>query len=145
MTAPTRAHFRQFIRETVRWGDMDALGHVNNARFFTYDESGRIAYFEPWKELDPGFWDAHGLILAHIGCDFLAQLRYPAQLDIGTRIARLGKSSLHTESAMFEGERAVAVVRGVVVWFDYRAQRPLPLPPRLREWIRAREALAPEE
>ncbi len=130
---------------SVRWGDVDMLGHVNNAKFFTYDESVRMSYFAPLRSLDASYFDAQGPILAHIACDFLAQLHYPAELEIGLRVTRMGRSSLHTESLMFDGERPVAAVRGVIVWFDYRAQTSLSVPEAVRGWIRAREALAPEE
>lgn len=145
MTDPRREDFSHITRLPVRWGDADALGHVNNAKFLTYDESARVAYFDPYKEIDPKFCDEHGLILAHIGCDFLSQLRYPADLEVGLRIARIGRSSLNTVSGLFTGERLVAKLRGVLVWFDYRNQKTMPVPDGVRAWIRGREKLAPEE
>jgi acyl-CoA thioester hydrolase len=137
--------FAQRISMPVRWGDMDRLGHVNNARFFSYDEDGRIAYFDSLLNQDERFWKDYGIILASIGCDFIAQLRYPATLEIGTRITRMGRSSLGTQSVMFWNERPVAVVKGVVVWFDYQNQKSLPIPEAARELIRAREIIKPEE
>jgi acyl-CoA thioester hydrolase len=137
--------FAHRIRLPIRWGDMDSMGHVNNVKFFTFDESGRIAYFDELARIDPTFWNDHGLILAHIGADFIAQLRYPATLDIGTRIARMGKSSLHTVAAMFSEGQLVAVVKGVIVWFDYVNQKPMPIPDHVREMIRKREVVKPEE
>ncbi|MDE0853098.1 MAG: thioesterase family protein [Nevskia sp.] len=145
MSPPGREQFRQFIPMTVRWGDMDALGHVNNVQYFRYGESGRIAYFDPLERDDPQFWKAYGIILASIGCDFLAQVHYPAQLEIGTRVTRMGRSSLNMQSGVFQDGRAVAVLHGVLVWFDYGAQKALPIPETVRAWIRAREAVAPEE
>lgn len=123
----------------VRWGDADMLGHVNNARFFTYAESARIAYFEDLLGEDPQFWKAYGFILARIDCDFLAQLRYPATLDIGTRVTRIGRSSIDIEHGMFLGEAAVARSQAVVVWFDYRTQKPAPVPAVARTFIDQRE------
>jgi acyl-CoA thioester hydrolase len=137
--------FAHRIELAVRWGDMDVMGHVNNAKFFTYDESSRIAYFDELARADPTFWSDHGLILAHIGCDFIGQLRYPATLTIGTRVSKLGRSSLHTLSAMFSEGRVVAVVKGVIVWFDYVNQKAMPIPEHVRTMIRKREVVAPEE
>jgi acyl-CoA thioester hydrolase len=122
-------------RLAIRWGDMDALGHVNNAMFFTYDESARLAYFGELMKGDAKFWNEYGLILAHIECDFIAQLKPPATLDIGFRISKAGRTSLQTEAGMFLGDTLVAITRGVVVWFDYRASTPLPLPDEVRERI----------
>ena len=54
-TLPTRASFRFWWPMTVRWGDMDAMGHVNNIMLFQYMESARVGFFETmgwkgWKE-----------------------------------------------------------------------------------------------
>jgi acyl-CoA thioester hydrolase len=145
MTQPTRGDFAFFLKLAVRWGDMDALGHVNNAKFFTYDESVRLDYFRQLMQDDPRFWNDYGLILAHIEADFLAQLKPPAQLDIGFRIARLGRTSLGTEAGMFLGKSLVAVTRGVLVWFDYRAGKPLELPESVKAKVLGYEKLAPAQ
>lgn len=145
MTVPDRSEFRFFHEITPRWGDMDALGHVNNVKFFTYDESARLEYFQQLMRDDPRFWKDYGLILARIEADFLAQLRLPAQLEIGFRIRRIGRTSLSTEAAMFRGPELVAVTRGVLVWFDYAASRPLPVPGAVRLRIRKASATPPEE
>ena len=142
---PARADFSHVTRIVVRWGDMDSLGHVNNAKFFTYDEQARLEYFQLFDALVPDLWKAEGLILARLGCDFLQQLHYPATLDVCLRIARFGRSSMDTETAVFEGERLVAVSKGVVVWFDYRAQKAAPIPDVVKAAIRQREVLAPLE
>ena len=143
MTTPKRSDFAFFLKLAPRWGDMDALGHVNNAKFFTYDESVRLDYFRQLMKDDPKFWNEYGLILAHIEADFIAQLKPPAELDVGFRIAKLGRTSMGTEAAMFAGEQLIAVTRGVLVWFDYQAGAALPVPDDVKARIRAREALAP--
>lgn len=145
MTPPQRRDFAFFLPLVTRWGDMDALGHVNNAKFFTYDESARLDYFQRLMQDDPKFWKEYGLILAHIEADFLEQLKPPAELAIGFRIAKLGRTSLRTEAAMFRGETCVAITRAIVVWFDYRAGTPLPLPDAFRAKVRAFEKVRPEE
>ena len=145
MTPPKRSDFAFFLPLVTRWGDMDALGHVNNAKFFTYDESARLEYFQQLMQDDPKFWKDYGMILAHIEADFLVQLKPPAELAIGFRISKLGRTSLRTEAAMFLGEQAVAITRAIIVWFDYRAGTPLPLPDAVRAKIRAFEKVAPEE
>lgn len=145
MTLPKRSDYAFFLPLTPRWGDVDMLGHVNNTKFFTYDECARLAYFDRLMQNDPKFWKEYGLILAHIGADFLAQLKLPAELRIGFRISKIGRSSLKTEAAMFRGEEAVAVTRGVVVWFDYAKNQALPVPDAVRTRIRDQETLKPEE
>jgi acyl-CoA thioester hydrolase len=140
---PRRNDFAFFLKLAPRWGDMDALGHVNNAKFFTYDESVRLDYFQRLMSGDAKFWNEYGLILAHIEADFIAQLKPPAELDIGFRIAKIGRSSLGTEAAMFRGEQLIAVTRGVLVWFDYRAGTPLPVPDEVKAKIRGVEKVPP--
>jgi acyl-CoA thioester hydrolase len=125
MSEISRAQFRHWLKIPTRWGDLDALGHVNNAHFFTYDESARVDYFSRLMAGDARFWKEYGLILAHIGCDFVAQLHHPAEVEVGFRVCRLGTSSLTTEAGMFLGDKLVAVTRSVLVWFDYVRQKSL--------------------
>jgi acyl-CoA thioester hydrolase len=119
----------------VQWGDMDALGHVNNARYFTWFESARIALFERLR-LDSTGTPEVGPILARTSCDFLAPVTYPAELVAGTRISRLGNTSFGMEYALRrvspEPERTVARGEGVIVLIDYRSGATLPIPDDLR-------------
>lgn len=142
---PQREDFAHFTRLDVRWGDLDSLGHVNNAVFFTFDEQARLEYFEAAARVVEGLWSRQGLILARIGADFVKQLRHPATIEVGLRIARLGRSSMETEGAVFEHGELVAATQGVVVWFDYEQQKPALIPEALRQLIRTRERLAPAE
>lgn len=142
---PRRQDFSYLHRLATRWSDMDLLGHVNNARFFSFDEDARLAYFHSLWADDPRFWKDYGFILASISCDFLSQLHHPSDLEIGFRIARLGRSSMQTQGALFVEERVVAVTRGVVVWFDYQQQKTQPLPEPVRAMIRQREVIPPLE
>lgn len=148
-TKPKEEHrieqFAQRMTIPVRWGDMDALGHVNNVKFFTFDESVRIAYFDELARADATFMKTHGMILAHIGADFIAQLHYPATLEVGLRVARIGRSSLNTVAAMFSDGKLIAVTKGVIVWFDYANQKTMAIPEHVRDLIRKRERVAPEE
>ncbi|TAM09011.1 MAG: acyl-CoA thioesterase [Nevskiaceae bacterium] len=138
--APRRGDYRWALRLAVRWDDMDSLGHVNNARYMTYAEAARLAYFEPLMGEEPGSRNLGlGMILASISCDFLQQLRYPADIVVGTRVTHVGRSSLTMEQTVFEGERAVANLRAVMVWFDYAAQKAVPIPDRARAYIAERE------
>ena len=141
-----RSDFAHIISLPVQWGDMDALGHVNNAIYFRYVESGRIAYFNAIGAdvgLDGG---GEGPILADIQCSFIGQLRYPAQIDIGTRTAKIGTKSFTVEAGIFlAGEHTpVATSKAVVVWFDYAHQRTAPLPDSLRQRVLELEAVPPE-
>jgi acyl-CoA thioester hydrolase len=142
---PTLADFGHFHELATRWSDCDMLGHVNNARFFTFDESARLDYFAGLIGNDRDFWQNDGFILASIACDFIAQLHHPAQIRFGFRVRRIGRSSMNTEGGLFVGERLIAVTRGVLVWFNYRDNQSAPAPEHARAYIRARERIAPDE
>jgi len=118
----------------VHWADMDALGHVNNARYFTWFESARMALFERVGLASVGTPEV-GPILAHTRCDFLAPVRYPADLVAGTRIDRIGTTSFTMGYAVAHTARPdepVARGEGVVVLIDYRSETKVAIPDELR-------------
>lgn len=125
---------------------MDSIGHVNNAIYFRYIESGRIAYFDAIEATAGLAGGGEGPILADIQCSFIGQLHYPAQIDIGTRTAKIGTKSFTVEAGIFRAgeDTPVATSTGVVVWFDYVNQRTAPLPDALRQRVLALEAVPPE-
>lgn len=141
-----RGRYTHFYPITVRWGEMDALGHVNNTVFYRYSEDGRLDYLQRALEISPDP-DSGGPILADLRCSFLQQLRFPADVEIATRTARIGTTSFHMEQALFHqgGTNAVAGFEAVLVWFDYAAQRSAAVPESVRAHIREIEQVAPEE
>lgn len=123
------------IELPIQWGDMDSLGHVNNARYFTWFESARIALFRE-VEMATGGTPARGPILARTSCDFLAPLEWPGEITVGTRIARIGTRSFTMEYAIARADfpdRPVATGEGVVVMMDYRRGETVEIGDELRE------------
>ncbi|HBR96735.1 MAG TPA: acyl-CoA thioesterase [Gammaproteobacteria bacterium] len=135
------AQFTHITEEHVRWGDCDMLGHVNNTLFLRYIESARIAYIEEVMHSDllPGA--QVGWVIADLHCNFRGQLHYPAKLETGSRITRVGSSSATIEAAIFaNGEPApVFTSTAVIVWCDYQEGKSLRIPDRIREAIRGHE------
>lgn len=122
---------------TLHWADMDALGHVNNARYFTFFETARMALFERVGLAAAGQPEI-GPILAHTRCDFLAPVRYPADLVAGTSIERIGNTSFTMGYAVAHaGGDVVARGQGVVVLIDYRSETKVPIPAELRAKLAA--------
>ncbi len=121
----------------VRFRDLDALGHVNNAVFLTFLESARIAY---WLELS-GRSGLAGMdmILARVEIDYRSQAGYRDKLEVGVRVAAVGRSSVTMEFRIVEREtqRLVAESRNVMVYYDYAANRSLPIPDQLRDKLAA--------
>ena len=111
----------------VRFRDLDALGHVNNAVYLTYFESARMAW---WMHLthrtDLRRMD---MILARAEVDFRSPAAYAEVLDVGVRCASIGRSSFVVEQAITERRtrRLVAEARKVLVHYDYAAGRSMPL------------------
>lgn len=144
MNAPTRDQFRYLCPIATRWGDVDMMGHVNNAKYITYDEQARTDYLAA-REAEAGLTAGPNFILARIACDFLEQLHHPSQIEYGVRIVKIGRSSMTTQGAIFVGERCHSRTEGVVVWFDYKAQRVMPVPEAMRLAVRAFEVVKPSE
>ena len=97
----------------VQWGDLDALGHVNNTRYFTWFESARIALFERVGLANTGADLTVGPLLATTTCDFLRPLHYPDTVVVGARVSRMGNTSFTMEYAVERtAEPGVVVARG---------------------------------
>jgi acyl-CoA thioester hydrolase len=119
---------------------MDAVGHVNNAAYFTYCESARIEYFD---RIGVGrFTDAaEGPALVQAALNFRRQVRHPAVLEVGVRAPEVRNRSFRMDYGIFFEATDTVVADGtsVVVWADYRAGRAIEVPARVREAIAALE------
>jgi acyl-CoA thioester hydrolase len=134
-----------FCREVeIRFADTDAMGHVNNARYLTYCEIARAAYYEAvtGRQLPLGVHGAtEGMILADIRVTYRAPAFYGETLSVETRVARIGSSSFMMEHRLtapdsrYGARRLVATAESVLVTYDYAAERPIPVPPELIEAI----------
>jgi len=129
---------------TVRWGDMDSLGHVNNAKYFTYAESARMSYFAAVRMQEHREGERYGPALVTATLNFRRQVRYPAELEVATRVSEIGRSSFKMEYEIFYRgtEERVADGTGVIVWTDYGTGRSVPLPESLKAEIRRFEGMA---
>ena len=127
------------VRIPVRWGDQDALGHVNNATFFRYVEQARIEWLAgvpdaPWTG---GAEAAQGPLVVHLAMDFRAPVVYPATVEVDVLAGRVGRTSLGLDHELRVGGEVVATAQSVLVWADYAAGRPVPVPDGLREILSA--------
>jgi acyl-CoA thioester hydrolase len=127
----------------VRYGDLDPQGHVNNARYLTYLEQARVAYFGRL-----GLWDGRllhrnriGIILADAHVTFKAPILLGQDLRVGLRVSRLGHKSLTMEYCLEDGEtgQELAQASTVLVAYEYESGRTIPLPDEWREAITAFE------
>lgn len=128
-TAPPVTHT---ARLPVRWSDLDALGHLNNAAYLTLCEQARI---EMLADLGAGDWDDAGPVLAGVSLEFRRPVLYPATAVVRTTLGEPGRSSLpFSFSVSVEGDDAVyAEGEGTLVWVSRETGRSAPLPAPLRE------------
>ena len=133
MAVPENYSLVHRVRMPIRWGDMDAMGHVNNTVYFRYFEQARIALFEAMGcPPDPS---GTGPVIISAHCTFLRQLRYPGDIDIDTLVGEFGRSSFHTIHRIrrVDDPEAVMAEGGAkVVWVDQQIERSAPLPPEMR-------------
>jgi acyl-CoA thioester hydrolase len=121
----------------VQWGDMDALGHVNNTRYLTWFESARIALFARIGLASVAPLTV-GPILATTTCDFLRPVVFPARIEVGVRVASIGETSVAMEYEVRDAaakETLYARGSSVVVVIDYRTMKKLRVPDEVRDAI----------
>lgn len=129
MTATTGAFL---FRIQPRWGDMDAINHVNNATYLRYLEEARIQWL---TALDtPWFDDDHAPVLASATVNYRMPIGYPSTLDVALSATRIGSSSLTIGHRIVDAGNGTLHSDGhvVVVWVDRRNGRPVPLPEGIR-------------
>ena len=114
----------------VRFRDLDALGHVNNAVYLTYLEVARVAYF---SRLQRDWLEKGHFILARAEVDFLRPVLLGDPVEVGVRVARLGRSSFDMEYLVRAAGEEAARGKTVQVWLE--GGRPTPLPPEVRARI----------
>ena len=128
------------MRITVRFRDIDAMGHVNNAVFFSYLEAARVEYVRS-VILRTQSHKLHetGLILAKISCEFKKPIFYGQSVEVGTRVAEMRNSSFTVEQRIEAGSQLAALAHAVVVRYDYPAGKSVRIPEEFRALVNAFE------
>ncbi|WP_296226678.1 acyl-CoA thioesterase [Ralstonia sp. UBA689] len=116
MTTPAITDFPLQSTDKLRYGDTDRQGHVNNAVFATYLETGRVEMlFTPDNPLAaPGC----EFVIAQLVLDFRNEILWPGSVQIGTRVANIGRSSVKLDQAIFQNGRCAATAQTVIVQID---------------------------
>ena len=118
----------------LRWGDMDAMGHINNTLYFRYMEIARLEWI--FKVGASTNLQGEGPVIVNAFCNFLRQLAYPGDARVTLFVAEPGRSSFetyHTIERTDEPGSVYAEGGARVVWTDYRAKKSAPMP----DWFRA--------
>jgi acyl-CoA thioester hydrolase len=118
----------------IRWGDMDAMGHVNNTVYFRYFEIIRVQWLhEVGGAPDPA---GQGPVIVNAFCNFLKQLEYPGEILAKHYVANLGRTSFDTFITLERTDQpGVVYAEGgsTTVWVDFPAGKSVPVP----DWLRA--------
>jgi acyl-CoA thioester hydrolase len=127
---------RKLVHEmvmSIRWGDMDAMGHVNNTLYFRYFEIIRIEWLH--SVAGPPDMNGEGFVVANAFCNFLRQLEYPGELLARQYVANPGRSSFDTFVTLERIDapgQLYATGGATVVWVNIPQGKSAPLPERLR-------------
>ena len=115
----------------LRWGDLDAMNHLNNTLYFRLMEEARICWFHEHDMMARN--DGDGPILAHASCDFIKPMTYPCNALVTQTVTRVGRSSMDLDMTIESVEDAVLHAKGknVLVWMDYVNAKSAPWPERL--------------
>ncbi len=121
----------------IRWGDMDALGHVNNANYFRYMETCRI----DWLTSACGgvSRDGGNTLVVNAFCNFHRELAYPGELRLTLYTSNVGRSSYETWVTIERADQPGLIHAdggATMVWVDAASGRAAPLP----DWLRAQVA-----
>jgi acyl-CoA thioester hydrolase len=137
------AEFHYYHPIEVRYGDLDPQGHLNNAKYLTYFEQARISYIAHLGLWTSGSFSDIGIILADAHVTFRSAVQFGQKVRVGVRVSRLGHKSLNMEYRLEDQDTGAELASGstVLVAYDYRTGRTIPVPENWRRVIAAFENL----
>lgn len=118
-------------RIAIRWGDMDAMGHVNNTVYFRFMEQARISWFEALAP-QGGAWKETGIVIANATCNFRRAMSYPGTVDVKVYVEPPGGSSVATFYELSVEGEVYADGTATVVFVDMARQKPVRIPQSIR-------------
>ncbi len=135
---PTRGDYRRFVPISLRWNDNDAYGHVNNVAYYSFFDTAVNQLLIEAGALDIAASEVIGLVV-ETNCVYFASLAYPGGVEIGVKVAHIGRSSVRYDLGVFAAGAMVAAARGAFthVYVTRSGQRPAPIPPKHRAVLEA--------
>ena len=131
---PERKKLVHEMRFAVRWGEMDAMGHVNNTVYFRYLENARIAWMEAIGcHPDPR---GEGLVIVNAFCNFYRQLEFPGDLLVRMYASDPARTTFETWATIERADAPGTVCAAggaTTIWVDFPNQKAVPLP----DWVRS--------
>ena len=120
----------------IRWGDMDAMGHVNNTTYFRYLETIRIEWMRSINASPQP--SGHGPVIVNAFCNFYKQLEYPGEVLMKMYTSDPGRTTFETWGTMeLVDKPGVIYAAGgaTTIWVDFPNQKALDLPEWMREIV----------
>lgn len=124
-------------QQVVAWGDMDALGHVNNVMYYRYIESARIHYMDQIRMMQQSF----STVVASNQCKYMRPVFYPDTLKIGVRVEEIRNSAFRMYYLLWSEQQqaVVASAEAIMVCVNSESMQKMPLPESIRQRILALE------
>ncbi len=138
-----RTTYRYLHRDVIRFADLDPNHHLNNVKFFEFCQESRVAMFREIGAHDGQ--DGRAWMIVNLSIDFKNQVHWPAEMETGTVVLRLGNSSAQLGQGLFNQGRCVATATMTMVRVDQQANRPVPIEEALRRKLSAYAAPAGRE
>ena len=125
----SRNSFKWFTTIPTRWIDMDIYGHVNNVQYYSYFDTAIAEHLIEAGKLDPKTADIIGLVV-ETSCTFKKSIGFPADVNAGIRVVRVGRTSVKYEIGLFIDSDTDAAAMGyfVHVYVDRKTQEPAEIP-----------------
>ena len=131
--ALTLADYPLVSADVIRYADTDRQGHVNNAVFSTFLETGRTQFLVP--PAGPLSLPDCTFVIANLNLDYLAEITWPGEVKIGTGVVKVGNTSMQFAQGIFQNAQQVAFARTVVVQVNGHTGRPVPLSHAAKETL----------
>ncbi len=132
-----RETYSYWHREKIRFSDTDMIGHVNNVAFAALIESGRVAFTH--SGVVTGMPSHLLIVMARIEIDYRAELHWPADIDVGSRLMRIGNSSFAIGNGVFHGALCAATSVTTLVVIDRLTRKSTPIPAAARAELESYE------
>jgi acyl-CoA thioester hydrolase len=128
--------FNIIVQFPVAWSDMDALGHVNSAKYFTYFESARVKYYHNLNLLN--YFSLHKIagVISRTECSYYIQLSYPDDLTIGAKVTELYKDYMIMEYYVKSGLRGLSATgEAEIVFYNFETNKKIFVPQKVADEI----------
>ena len=125
-----RSLYKHWSKEYVRYGDLDPMGHANNAAYATFFEGARVQLLKLINGMGP---EKHNTAVVQLNISFLKEMASHQEMDIGIFLGKIGNTSCEVYSAIFVGDVCTATSYSVGVMFDIEARKAMPIPDDMRD------------